>query len=115
MFGEVVTEVFTFGLPVDKEVTLFYTVSNPVESHVYCLGIFLIGGVIRNSGSTVVVCLHRHGRLGMTKLIQDGVNGDCLFCIEEECTEFCFYCRCKNILDDGGVDMDDTIDMWSRR
>ena len=69
VLGEVVTEVFTSGLPLDKKLTLFDTVSNPVESHVYRLGTILLDGVIRNSDSTRVVCLYGCGRLGMTKLI----------------------------------------------
>ena len=69
VLGEVVANVFTSGLPVDKELTLFDMVSNPVEYHVYCLGTRLLDCVIRNSGSTLVVCLHGSGRTGMTKLI----------------------------------------------
>ena len=38
ILGEVVAEDFNSGLPVDKEVPLFYTVSNTVEHHGYLLG-----------------------------------------------------------------------------
>ena len=110
MFGEVVADVFTSSLPVDKEVTLSDTVPYPVEPRVYYLGTFLIDSVIHNSGSTLVVCLYMNGRLVMTKLIGGGANGDCLFCIEEEYLKLCFHRRCKNIIDDGEVDMDGTID-----
>ena len=68
MLGEVVTKVFTSWLPVDEELVLFYTVSNPVESHVYCLGSLLLDCVICNPGSTLVVCLNGCRGLGMTKL-----------------------------------------------
>ena len=68
MLGEVVADVFTSGLPVDQEMALFDTVSNPVEYHVYCLGTLLLDCVIRNSGSTLVVCLNGCRGLGMTKL-----------------------------------------------
>ena len=88
VFGKVVAEVFIAVLPVNKEVTLFYTVSYPVEPHVYCIGTILLDGVIRNSSSTLVVCVYGSGRLGTTKLVQDGMNGDFLFCIEEECPKF---------------------------
>ena len=68
MLGEVVAEIFTSWLPVDQDMALFDTVSNPLESHVYCLGTFLLDCVIRNSGSTLVVCLNGCRELGMTKL-----------------------------------------------
>ena len=88
VLGELVAKVFTSGLPVDKELTLFYTVSYPVESRVRRLRTFLLYGIIRNSGNTRVVCLHGCGRLGMTRLILGDMNGNCLFSIEEECPEF---------------------------
>ena len=52
----------------------------------------------------------------MTKIIQSSMNGDYLFCIEEEDIKFCFCCRYKDIIDDdSGLDMECTIDMWSGR
>ena len=68
MLGEVVAKVFTSRLPVEQKMALFDTVSNPIESHVYCLGTLLLDCVICNSGSTLVVCLNRCRGLGMTKL-----------------------------------------------
>ena len=68
MLGEVVAKVFTSRLPVDEELVLFDTVSNPVESHVYCLGTLLLDCVIPNSSSKLVICLNGCRGLGMTKL-----------------------------------------------
>ena len=113
VLGELVADVFTSGLLVNKAVTLFITVFYPVEPRVYCLVTLLLDSVIRNSGSILVVCLYGSVRLGTTKLIQGGTNGDCLRYIEEECPNVCFCYRYKNILDDGGVDMDGTLDRWS--
>ena len=69
VLGEVVADIFTSSLPVDKEETLFDTVYIPVEYHVYRLGMILLDGVIRNFGRSLVVYLYGHGRLVMTKLI----------------------------------------------
>ena len=72
----VVLNTVTSGLPVDKESSLFDTVYNLVEPHIYCLGTLLLAGVVRNSGNILVVCLYGHVRLVKTKLIQCGANGD---------------------------------------
>ena len=82
VLGELVAEVFTSGLPVDKDVTLFYTIYYPLEPHVYHLGTFLLNGIVCNSSSTLVICLYGCGRIVMDKLIQGGANEYCLFCIE---------------------------------
>ena len=110
VFGKIITKVCTVRLPVNKEVTLFGMVSYPVEPRVYCLGALLLDDIICNPGSIYVICLYWSERLGMTKLMQGGTNGDCLFFIEEECLNICFLCRYKNIIDGGGLDMDGTID-----
>ncbi len=36
MLGEVVTEVFPTGFPVDEEMVLADAVAYPIESHVHC-------------------------------------------------------------------------------
>ena len=115
VFGEQITIFSTFGLQVDNGVTLFDTVYYPVEHHIYCLVMLLLDSINRNSDSILVVCLYVSVRVGMTKIIQGDANGDCLFCMEEECSKFCFQCRCKNMLDDGGVYMDITIGRWNGR
>ena len=68
---------------------------------------------IYNADSTLLVCLYGSERMGMTKLVQCGMNGDFLFCIDEECLKLCFCCRYKNMYVDGGVYMVHTIDRWS--
>ena len=49
------------GYGVDKEVTLFDMISNPVEHRIYRLGTLLLDGAIRNSGSALGLCLYGSG------------------------------------------------------
>jgi len=55
MLGEVVCIVVRCGAPLYDEVALFYSVSDPVETHVHCLGASLFDGVIGDAGGGVVV------------------------------------------------------------
>ena len=55
MLGEVVGQVVTALLPVDLELFLFHSVTNPVESHVYCLGSLLLDSVVGDALCTLIV------------------------------------------------------------
>ena len=77
MLGEVVSEVCFTGRPVDVELSLFDSVSNPIESHVDCLGLVLLDGSICDSISSAVVGSDWSCGLGMSHLVKCDTQRDC--------------------------------------
>ena len=69
MFGKIIIKVFTSGFAVNKEVSLFYMISYPVEHRIYYLGTLLFDNIIYNSDITLFVYLYGSLRLRMNKLI----------------------------------------------
>ena len=69
MFGKIIIKVFTSGFAVNKEVSLFYMISYPVEHHIYYLGTLLFDNIIYNADITLFVYLYGSLRLRMNKII----------------------------------------------
>jgi hypothetical protein len=41
MLGEVVSSIALAGFPVDFKLALFYSIADPVESHIHCMRMLL--------------------------------------------------------------------------
>ena len=65
-FSDIVSIVTVFWPPVDEELLLADSVSNPVEAHVNGLGCFVLDVVVGEFNRGGVVYLDGVGRLGMT-------------------------------------------------
>ena len=63
MFGGIVSKVGVAWAPVNIELSLFYSVHNPVEAHVHGFRHFLLDGLIGYANSCGVIYLDRRGRL----------------------------------------------------
>ena len=61
VLGVVVGTIGLAGFPVHSELALFHTISDPIESHVHCLGSFGLDCVVGDSFGGGVVCLDRSG------------------------------------------------------
>lgn len=57
VFAEVVSTVAFASAPVDNELALADTVTDPIEAHVHCFGAFLFDVVVGNTRRGVVVGL----------------------------------------------------------
>ena len=64
---KVIGEIIATCFPMDCELDLFDSVSNPVEVHVNGFGSFLFDRVIGDAFSTRVVCLDGSGWLGVSQ------------------------------------------------
>ena len=80
MLRVVVGEVQSPGAPIDKELTKFRTILEPVMVHVDGFGAFLFDRVVGESCAGGVVGLDGRGRLRMTKFFEGGADWDCLSC-----------------------------------
>jgi hypothetical protein len=88
MFGWVVAKVGLARLPMDMELMLPSSVSEPVESHVHCLRSALDDGVGEDSGGTLVVEFNWRRTLRMSHFLETGSHWDGVFGIDE--TGSCF-------------------------
>ena len=84
MFGEIVSLVEASFFPIDVELALAYTVTDPVEAHVNCLGSFLFDGVIGDAGGSAVVSLDGSRWLGVTEFFKGGPDGASFLAVVEE-------------------------------
>lgn len=93
MLGEVVGKVLGSLILEDNELALADFVLDPVEMHGNSFGLPLLDGFVDKTRCGVVVRVHGSGRLGVVHFFECNDDGAGIFGIEEEDTEFCFYCR----------------------
>ena len=76
--------------PVDKELALAYTVSDPIEAHVNGFRSFLFDSVVGDTSGSAVVGLNRGWWLGMTEFFEACAEWAGFFSIVKEGGEFGF-------------------------
>ena len=70
MFGEVIGALFLALAPVDDELLLFHSISNPIVAHVHGLRSLLLYRFVGNAGCDIVVSDNGGGRLGMPQVLK---------------------------------------------
>jgi hypothetical protein len=70
MFCMIVAKVFRARAPINEELFLADSVFDPIESHVYCFGSFLLDRVISKTCGRGVVGLHGSWWLGVTEFFE---------------------------------------------
>ena len=90
MLGVVVSEVLYAGFPVDVELVLVYTVTDPVESHIDGFGPSLFDGVVDDAGGAGVVDLDWCGRLRPSHFKKGGADRACILGIVKTSAYFGF-------------------------
>ena len=71
MFGKVVCEVFLPWVPGYIEVTDFYLVRNPEETHFHGAGSLSFDCIVRDGNSSVVVAVYRSRWLWMSQFLEN--------------------------------------------
>ena len=98
--------------PVNGELALLYTVSEPVETHVDCLGAFLFDCVIKDAHGAFIVGLEGCGRLGMAQVAERLSDGAGVLGVQESRSNLSFCSRAKDVFHDGGYHMNRAIAGW---
>ena len=114
VFGEIVGLVGRSRFPEDMELLLADTIFQPIESHVDCLRVFHLDGVIGNSGGGAIVGLDGSCWLRMSHLSKGVANGASLFGVEEQGTEFGLSGTGHDCTDDVTEDVHCPIVSWGR-
>jgi hypothetical protein len=83
MFGVIVPMVVRSGLPIDKELALVLSVSDPVKPHVHCFGLALLDSFVGDATSCEVIGLNWGGRLGMPHKFEGSSDGATFLSIEK--------------------------------
>ena len=78
MFAKIIGVILIAWAPIDKELALGDAVSDPVESHVNCLGLSLFHRVQGKAHRYFVISLDWSGWLGMSHFGEGCSDGTCL-------------------------------------
>ena len=85
MLCKIVREIFSSFSPVNVELSLAFTILQPIETHVDGFGTSLFHSVVGNAGGTIVVDLDWCGGLGMSHFDENNADHDAFFGVEETC------------------------------
>ena len=84
MFGEVISVIVLPLLPMDSKLSLVYSVLDPVEPHVHCLGSLDLGSLVGKSVGGGIICGHTSWcSLFSTNLLEDSPDVGCLLVVVE--------------------------------
>jgi hypothetical protein len=110
MFSEVVNQIVSFAVPVDKELALGDAVFDPAEARGNGVEATLFDSVVGYAGGTSIVGLDGSGWLGMVHLGEGGAEPGTTLSIVEEGAKFGFGGRGDNSFDYGAVDVNGAIE-----
>jgi hypothetical protein len=100
MFSEIVAVVAFAGPPVNEELSLADTVTNPVKSHVHGFGSFLFDGIVGDAQCSAIVSSYGHGSLGMSKFFERDTFWYGFLAIDKETCKFGFGSASQNGFED---------------
>ena len=92
MFGEVIGSIIFSSAPVNNKLVLFYSVTDPIETHVDGFGSTLFYSVVGDSSGGAVIGLDDSWGLGVSHFDESGAKCHCFFAVVEQCAEFSFGC-----------------------
>ena len=118
VLGEVVGFVELALFPVDMELALAHSVTNPIKTHVNGLGAFLLDRVVGNADSGAVVGDDRGGRLRVAQFLETDDLWTCFLAIVIGGTKFSLGGAAEDFLHEDAWDVDGTVAgdrriMWS--
>ena len=90
VLGPIVGEILITRLPIHAELTLAFTVLEPVEAHVHCFGGFWLDFAVYDCISHSIVRVERCITLLMAKFLQNDSDVDSLVHCDEEGCELTF-------------------------
>jgi hypothetical protein len=102
VFGKIISEIGFSRGPENFEMSLFDTVADPVELHVYGSRALLIDSVISDTAGGGIVSLDGCSFLSLAHFLQGGSKNVTLFGIDEEASNFCFGGQGHDMFDDTG-------------
>lgn len=109
VFCKIIGSIQCTGFPVDNKLALADTIADPIESHINCLGTFLLDGIIDDSFGTGVIRLDWRGGLWVAKFSESGAKSAGILGVVEASTNFSFSGRGKDISHDDTGDMNGAI------
>ena len=105
-FADEISIVIMSWPPVDEELLLGNTVTNPVKAHVDG---FLFDANIGEANGCGIVNLDGGGWLGMAHFAEGETKGKGVFGGEEGGADFCFGCGAHHVLEYFAENMDDSV------
>ena len=112
MFGEIIRLVEDSFFPIDVELLLADSVTDPVKTHVDSFGAFLFDSVVGDAGGSAVVGLERGRWLGMAEFFEVDANGAGFFAVVEEGSEFGFGRTGEDFTHDLAENVDGAVRRW---
>lgn len=93
MFSEVISQIGVSWRPPNVKLLLFYSVFDPVETHIHSFGPFLLDGVVDNAIRGGVVRGEVSGVLVVAHFRKCCACDGALFGVDKECSKFSFSDR----------------------
>ena len=115
MLSEIIGSVGFAGPPIDLELSLADTVTDPIKAHIHGFGSFLLDGLVGNPVANFVVSGHGGRSLRMPELGEGDALGYRVLAIDEEAGEFAFSHAGKDGFEDLAGDADSSIERRWRR
>ena len=84
VLSEIISVIVGSFSPMYKELTMLYSVFDPVKPHIHCFGSTLFNSVVADAGSASVVGLNWSCGLWMAHLVEGGAQSACFLGVEEE-------------------------------
>jgi hypothetical protein len=109
VFTEVVGKIVGSFFPMDSEVALMDTVSDPAKTHVDHFGAALLHCVVDDAGGTRVVGLDWSGRMWPAYFDEHIAKDATILGIVEAIANFCFGGRSEHVAHNFADDVDGTI------
>jgi hypothetical protein len=116
VFGEVISVIVLPLLPMDSKLSSVYSILDPVEPHIHCLGSFNLGSSIGKAVGGGIICSNASRcRLFSTHFLEYGPDmGGLLAVLEQDANLSLGGCR-HNMSQDSTLDVDRAIgivDIW---
>jgi hypothetical protein len=112
VLGKVVGKIVFTGMPVNYELALLDSASDPVKAHIYGFGATLFDRFIGDASGACIVDLYGCGSLRMSHLFESDVERDTVARILEDGAKLCFCGRCHEIAHDGADGVDGAVVWW---
>ena len=110
VFCRIICKIVLRTFPVDVELFLPLSITNPVEAHIHCFGSALDYCVSEYANGTFVVELEWSGALGVANFGEGGSHGNGVFSVYESGSCFGFLYGGHDSVDDFAVDKNRSVE-----
>ena len=112
MFCEVISSIIAAFFPINLNFFVCTPIAEPIETHIPCLGAFLLDvGVNKRVGSGVI-CFEQGGRPGVIKGLECAADDNGSLAVSKQPSSVCFRSRSNHFADCFAFRVDWSVTWW---